>query len=172
MWPRSPESLGTGRETGAVLQVGTTERRIDLTSPSVMRAYTSVYFGIGRSDYSLGAPINPETRHCSARLFSDTRASDGRFQGAVACAADLIRLGVQQKLKRHCSLDHTRLERIATAPFTPVTTVGAAVRSDAAALSLAKLASAFFSTRADLMRRCPLLLRKNAAAVGMSALCQ
>ena len=44
--------------------------------------------------------------------------------------------------------------------------------SDAAAFSLAKLASASFSTRADLMRRCPLLLRKNAAAVGMSALCQ
>jgi hypothetical protein len=48
MWPRSPESLGTGRETGAVLQVGTTERRIDLKSPSVTRTYTSVYFGIGR----------------------------------------------------------------------------------------------------------------------------
>ena len=31
-----------------MLQVGTTERRIDLTSPSVTRAYTSVYFGIGR----------------------------------------------------------------------------------------------------------------------------
>jgi len=57
MWPRSPESLGTGRETGAVLQVGTTERRIDLTSPSVTRAYTSVYFGIGRKKPSSAPPL-------------------------------------------------------------------------------------------------------------------
>lgn len=57
MWPRSPESLGTGRETGAVLQVGTIERRIDLTSPSVTRAYTSVYFGIGRKKPSSAPPL-------------------------------------------------------------------------------------------------------------------
>ena len=143
-----------------------------------MRAYTSVYFGIGRSDYSLGAPINPETRHCSARLFSDTRASDGRFQGAVACAfsaphqigtlcADISRPGTGTPI---FGLNWFNDRAWPTAPFTPVTTVGAAVRSDTAALSLAKLASAFFSTRADPMRRCPLLLRKNAAAVGIVVL--
>jgi hypothetical protein len=43
------------------------------------------------------------------------RASDRGFQIAVAYTADLIRLGVEQKLKRGCSLDYIRLERIVTA---------------------------------------------------------
>ena len=69
----------------------------------------------------------------------------------MASAAELIHLGVEQKLKRRCSLQHTKSERFVAAiskpgtgtpifglhwfndrawpkaPFTPVTTVGAAV---------------------------------------------
>jgi phage terminase Nu1 subunit (DNA packaging protein) len=48
---------------------------------------------------SLGA-LAAIQRHASKRWLISKRSG---------CAAELIRLGVEQKPKRHCSLEHTRL---------------------------------------------------------------
>ena len=61
-----------------------------------MRAYTSVYFGIGRSDYSLGPPSNPETRHCSTAI-QRHESTRGQISRRVACAADRCRSGCRSK---------------------------------------------------------------------------